>query len=416
MGQALTAGFDGHRETMARPLAAKSAALVGPALPPIDIEIYEDLGTLEALWRTFEGEADGTVFQTFDWLATWQRSAGHHTDSRPAIVVGRKDADILFLLPLATRSAGFVRELTWLGTDLCDYNAPLLAPAFSATVTTAQIAPLWQKILCALRKHARLHFDLIRLEKMPQTVGAQSNPMLALGTRLNPSNAYATPLMDSWDRFYAARRSAATRSRERSKRKKLAEFGTLALITPASADDMLTSFGILAAQKARAFQQMGAVNIFARPGFCAFYAALIASPQARRMLHITRLDCGGQAAAVNLGLVFRGTYYHVLASHTDGELARFGPGAAHMHDILRYAIERGLTTFDFTIGDEPYKRNWCDTVQPLYDHMAAASARGACVLVPSLLTHWLRRRVKQTPVLWAAFKRTRAAVASLLRR
>ncbi len=76
---------------------------------------------------------------------------------------------------------------------------------------------------------------------------------------------------------------------------------------------------------------------------------------------MSRLDVGPTLAAANYGLIFRGRYYHVLASYDDGPVSRFGPGAAHLHDLMRYAIEHGCNEFDFTIGDEPYKHDWCDT-------------------------------------------------------
>ena len=47
-------------------------------------------------------------------------------------------------------------------------------------------------------------------------------------------------------------------------------------------------------------------------------------------------------AAVNLGLTWRGCYYHLLASYDDGELSRFGPGAAHLHELLHQAIDEFL--------------------------------------------------------------------------
>ena len=65
----------------------------------------------------------------------------------------------------------------------------------------------------------------------------------------------------------------------------------------------------------------------------------------------------------------------MLASYGDGEMSRFGPGAAHLRDLMQYAIGRGFRIFDFTVGDEPYKREWCGE-SLLYDHIAGASARG----------------------------------------
>src|SRR6185312_16873079 len=156
----------------------------------IELSVHEDLAAIESDWRAFQHGADCTVFQTFEWLDAWQRRVGACNDVRPAIVVGRaSDGSILFILPLATRPMPFGRELVFLGTELCDYNGPLLAPGFSAVVP--DFAALWPRIAAAVRAHAA--FDVIHLVKMPAKLGGQDNPMLALGVTLNPSGAYATP-------------------------------------------------------------------------------------------------------------------------------------------------------------------------------------------------------------------------------
>ena len=78
------------------------------------------------------------MFQSFDWLATWQHYIGARNEVTPAIVVGRDGAGaVLFIFPLSVNAGPFVRELIWLGSELCDYNAPLLAPAFAERVDGA---------------------------------------------------------------------------------------------------------------------------------------------------------------------------------------------------------------------------------------------------------------------------------------
>jgi len=395
-----------------RPRADEKAA---PARALLDLAVHETLAAVEGEWRAFERTADCTVFQTFEWLDAWQRHVGLRNDVRPAIVVGRaSDGGVLFILPLATRPMPFGRELVFLGTELCDYNGPLLAAGFTAAVP--DVAALWRRIGAALNDHRRLRYDVVHLEKMSATIGGQPNPLLALGVTDNPSGAYATALGDTWDAFYAAKRSSSTRSRDRGKRKKLAEHGAVAFVEPQAADDVLATIDALVDQKSRSFARMGVSNIFARPGYLDFYRALFTDPKSHGLTHLSRLDCGAQPVAVNLGLTFRGTYYHLQASHTDGDASRFGPGAAHLHDLLRNAIERGFTTYDFTIGDEPYKRDWCDGVIPLYDHYAAASARGALLCAPLAAKARLKRLIKQNPALWDAFRHIRSLAGRLMPR
>src|SRR6185437_5049958 len=147
--------------------------------------------------------------------------------------------------------------------------------------------------------------------------------------------------------------------------------------------------------------------------FPEFYRALATGEATRTFVHVSRLDVGETAAAVNLGLIHRGRYYHLLASYGDGEASRFSPGAAHLHELMRYAIERGCRTFDFTIGDEPYKRDWCDTELALYDYFSAATLRGSIVAGPRVAGQRLKRWIKQTPAVWDAVSRTRAFLGSL---
>ena len=257
------------------------------------IAVHEDLAAIGADWRAFEAQADGTVFQCFDWLATWQRLIGARQGVRPAIVIVHDGAGtLLLLLPLAVRAAGPARELTWLGSDLCDYNAPLLAQDFAARIDGARFMALWAEIVRRLQDNPRLRFDFLKLEKMPETVGAQPNPMRPLGGTMTPSGAYLTHLTGDWETFYAAKRSPATRRRDRTKRKKLGEFGAVKLVNPAGGDEILHTLDTLMAQKARSFARMGVANLFAKPGYAEFYRTISTDPASRHLVHVSRLDVG----------------------------------------------------------------------------------------------------------------------------
>lgn len=381
----------------------------------IRIEICEDLLAVAPEWRAFEQHADGTVFQTYEWLAAWQRHIGGRNGVRPAIVLGRHgDGTLLFLLPLAVRRRGLVRELTWLGAQLCDYNGPLLAPGFWAALQSSDASTLVRCALQRLREHPRLAYDVIRLDKMPERIGAQPNLMLCLETTLHPSGAYMTELGEDWEAFYRDKRSSATRRRDRTKRNRLAELGAVAFIEAAGDDDIGRTLETLMAQKGRWFAQMGVADIFAPPGHREFYRAIACDRETRDMAHISRLEVGPTIAAANLGLLFRGRYYHLLASYTDGEAARFGPGAAHLHELMRSAIVRRCRIFDFTIGDERYKRDWCDTEQHLHDHVSGATLKGAVIAAAIRAGSALKRWIKQTPAAWSAASKVRK-LAGLLR-
>jgi CelD/BcsL family acetyltransferase involved in cellulose biosynthesis len=399
-------GFSGDQEEVTH-------AQRGCLLDSVALSVYEDLSVVEDEWRAFQQYADGTVFQTFEWFAAWQQNVGPHEAVRPAVVGGRDGkGNLLFLLPLAIRSARFAKALVWLGSDLCDYNGPLLAPYFSKAFDVTDFPLLWKAITQELAKNPRLAFDFAWLEKMPGSVGDQPNPMLSLKTVRNPSGAYRTQLASSWEEFYRGKRSSATRRRDRSKRKRLAALGELRFVEPADATASLAALEKLMHQKARSFARMGVGNLFERPGYAEFFRALATDAGLSNLVHVSQLNVGAQPVAVNLGLTFRQRYYHVLSSYTDkGEIARFGPGAAHLHDLLRHAIERGYRCYDFTIGDEEYKTDWCDQRDILYDHLQIHTLRGALIGLPLFAKQRLKALTKQQPLLWSALKRMRALMA-----
>jgi CelD/BcsL family acetyltransferase involved in cellulose biosynthesis len=395
---------------MPQPWVAQAAA----CWPGLTLQVHGDLAAVEREWRTFEQQADCTVFQAFDWLAKWQQHIGSRAGVAPAIVLGRDaGGSLAFILQLAVETGALARRLTWLGSDLCDYNAPLLAPGFSQHMPDGRFAALWREIVALLRSDRRLGFDLIDLQKMPEQIGTQRNPFLDLPVLVHPSGAYIATLGRDWDAFYAAKRSAATRKRERRQLKHLAEHGEVRFVDVEDRDDVARTLDTLLSQKSRSFARMGVRDIFARPGHREFFLDVATDLNVRSLTHISRLDVGAVPAAANLGLRFRNSYYLVLSSYHDGELSRFGPGRAHLHELLRHAIARGFERFDFTVGDEPYKRDWSDTELRLRDYLAAATMRGWLAAALMLAYRRTKRFIKQTPVLWNLFSKARSLAASI---
>jgi CelD/BcsL family acetyltransferase involved in cellulose biosynthesis len=390
---------------------ARREALATPG-GDLQLSVVDDLRAVERAWRAFERHAACTVFQSFAWLSTWQACIGTRTGVTPAIVIGRDAVgELLFVLPLATQRTRLARQLTFLGRDLGDYNAPLLAPDFPRSAAAEDFGACWRKIGDLLARHPQHRHDVVVLDKMPNEIGSQANPFLQLAVAPNPSGAYLTALPEDWEAFYTAKRSSATRRRDRTKRKRLAESGEVRMVTAAQPEDVAGTLETLIAQKRKAFARMGVSDIFARPGYCEFFAEL--AVRAPGLVHVSRLDVGPTPAAINLGLTFGGRYYHVLASYDDGPLSRFGPGAAHLHELMQYAIAQRCTHFDFTIGDEPYKRDWCDTEVALFDHIGAASARGWPIAGAMTARRRLKRFIKQSPLLWPALTRMRSVLGAM---
>jgi CelD/BcsL family acetyltransferase involved in cellulose biosynthesis len=378
----------------------------------VALELRDDLSSLEAEWTTFERAAECTVFQTFAWLVKWQQHIGRLRGTKPTIVLGRDQrGELLFILPLAIETWGPIRGLTWLGSELCDCNAPMIAPTFWHSV--GDFTELWGRVLRLLQSDPRLRFDFVDLQKMGETVGSECNPFLSLATLPNASSAHVATLGRNWDDYYKQKRSSETRKKERKQLRRLAEIGEVRFVDVKDKTEIERTIETLMQQKAKTFARMGIENLFAREGHRAFWRDVAAA--LRGVTHVSRLEVGTTIAATSLGLTHRGCYYLVLSSYDDGEVMRFGPGRAHLHELLRHAIAHDIRHFDFTIGDEPYKRDWADIEVRLYDHLKAVTLRGAVTVAGIGTFRRAKRLIKTTPSLWRAYCKARE-LARLLRR
>ena len=398
---------DPEADYLAPPVAASGANRLS-----VELSLHEDLASIERDWRAFEERADLTAFQTLDWLSTWFRTIGVHEGAKPAIVIGRHDGAILLLLPLALEVSGLVRKVTWLGSYLCNYNGPVLAHDFSRRVSPAQFSQIWGEVQQLLKR--RLGHDLVDLEKMPVFIGEQANPFEPLGVTPHVNDAYLTTFTsDDWETYYTGKRSASTRKTDRRKRKRLADHGEVRFITAAGRDDVVRSVDALIDQKRKAYAKLGVANMFEWPGYRDFFLEMASDPRSSGLTYVSRLDVGAVTAAANFGLMFRGRYYYILAGYDDGELARFGPGYTQLQDVMRHALEHGCKVFDFTIGDEPYKREWCDAELCLCDFVEPVSLRGWLVTVPTVVFRQFKRFIKRNPHAWSLVRKLRMLAGSL---
>ncbi len=372
------------------------------------LSVHNEFSTVEAVWRRFEKVADGFAFQTFNFLETWYEHIGSRSDVELQIVVawGSK-AKPLMILPFGIETTGGLRKLSWLGGDLNDYNAPLLAPNFLDHVAPGEFANLWADIQVVLPA-----YDVAELMRQPAMVDGQPNPFLELSTQLNASGAHMTTLGDDFDAYYDEKRNSKAKRHFRSRRKKLEAIGETRYVHPESSKAIEASVEQLVELKSAALKAMGANDFLSKPGYVDFYKALSVKAGADGGAHVSHMEVGGDYVAGNWGLVHKGRFYYLLASYDGPKFGRYAPGVQALVETMKWAVDKGIDTFDFTIGDERYKHEWCETKIDLHDHLAAETLKGRLFLINSRLKLAAKRKIKQTPILWAAFTKLREKVAA----
>ena len=289
------------------------------------LSVHNEFSSVETVWRRFERVADGFAFQTFNFLETWYEHIGSRAEIDLQIVVawGSK-AKPLMILPLGIETRGGLRRLSFLGGDLNDYNAPLLAPNFLDHVAPGEFASLWSDIQAVLPD-----YDVAELMRLPAMVDGQPNPLLEMGTQLNASGAHMTTLGQDFDAYYDEKRNSKAKRHFRSRRKKLEEMGETRYVHPESPKAIEASVSKLVELKSAALKAMGAHDFLSKPGYVDFYKALSVKTGADGGAHVSHMEVAGDYVAGNWGLVHKGRFYYLLASYDGPKFGRYGAVSRH---------------------------------------------------------------------------------------
>src|SRR5690606_26495077 len=129
------------------------------------------------------------------------------------------------------------------------------------------------------------------------------------------------------------------------------------------------------AMKARRLRQMGISDPFAdenvRNFFKGFFGEGVAKGQALNELRF--LEVGGTIRSI-IGKVFgvAGPTVEFGAIAQD-DLTTASPGEFLYFEDINRSCDEGHSFYSFGIGDEPYKREWCDVELTIYDTLVPLS-------------------------------------------
>ena len=106
-------------------------------------------------------------------------------------------------------------------------------------------------------------------------------------------------------------------------------------------------------------------SLFNDPSQRDFYTRLTRTSDDAGWLRFTRLVWNGRAIAAHFGFHYRGSYLWYKPSFAI-ELARRSPGEVLLRQLLIAATREGAQTFDFGLGDEPFKRRFSTHVRQVH--------------------------------------------------
>ena len=333
------------------------------------VEVATDLDAALPAWRELETDGSATAFQARAWLKPWFAILGAAHGATPVFVTVRdgKSQRPLMLVPLCLRAAGGARRIEFPDLGVSDYNAPLLAKDFAPE--QAEFATLWDSIVAALPSA-----DLIVLEKQPDTVAGQANPLVGLpGVETMRVRAWDLPLPESRD-AYDKSLDKVVRKELKRKHNNLSSEGEIKLINATTEAEAREIFEIHLRQRCVRGTPLGDDTAQGQ-AYVKFYEAAFVGNSASGFSVLSKLTVGEEVGATLMALHHHD--HHLLLMHCfeTGRWGKKSPGIVAVNAALTQQIAAGARLFDFTIGNETYKLQF-----GVIEHMLRGYEQGLSLL------------------------------------
>lgn len=337
--------------------------------------------------------------QCAEWVESWADDA---TADCVVARIGPATRPLLALAMEVVRS-GPLKVLRFMGGSHANGNFPVLDRSRIAELTPARLAQLWAEI-----RKSRPDIDLVHFERLAPELDGTPNPLLQLPRSPSPDVALAVDLAGGFDAVLDRTSGKRKRKKHRSQTRKFEAAGGFRRIearAPEEVDRFLSAFFEMKEQR---FRTIGVANVFGDPLTQRFFGDVFKAglgPPPHFVLHGLEVD--GRLRAVTGSSICGGRIVCEFGAIAEDELAHASPGDFLFFENIREAAQKGFALYDFSIGDEPYKRLWCDIEVTQFDVAVPLTLKGRAYASMLRLAGAAKRRVKSNSSLWGMIKRQR---------
>ncbi|WP_238719740.1 GNAT family N-acetyltransferase [Nitratireductor alexandrii] len=340
--------------------------------------------------------------QSAQWVACWAR----HCNADIVVATLSRRHRPVFAVALEVVAHGSAKMACLVGGTHANGNFSPVVPAAAADIGPGDIKTLIRSI-----RAARPDIDLLVFERLISVFRGSPNPLSRLGGAQSPNPALAVDLTGGFEAVLARASGKRKRKKHRSQTRKFEAAGGFRRLR---AENRLESERLLDAffaMKAERFATMGIKNVFDGTPVQDFFRELFGSEahKAAPAFVLHGLEVGGLLRAVTGSSISADSVICEFGAIAGDELAFASPGEFLFFDNIREACEQGLAIYDFSVGDETYKRLWCDIETHHVDIVLPLTLKGRASALSRRTAALVKRRVKATPLLWEAVKRARRA-------
>jgi CelD/BcsL family acetyltransferase involved in cellulose biosynthesis len=350
-----------------------------------------DTLTTRAEFATLEPEWDNLVrsmarpspYLLHGWLSAWCRH--YAADGALRVHIVRDGGRLVGAFPLFVSRSRGVRVARFLGGRHSALADLILAPGAD------DAAP--QRLIELALGSDQAFADLFGLPGDGPLASLHEAAQVRLIERVE---APVLDLSPGFDAVYTAHTTSKRRNSNNRRLRQLEELGKVEFTTAVSADDLAEALEHAFALHRLRWHGRPDGSDFASDRGMAFQREAIAKIAQLGVPRVVTLRLDDRPIAFHYSFVVnRRMFVHRLAF--DPSLARFSPGVLTMIEVFRAAAEEGIERVEYLGGDESYKLEFADRVEPLYQAVGMASnLPGKLASVVQVKAIGARKRLKRS--------------------
>ena len=393
------ASFEGNEPARAA-VSQRSSRQVAPVA-----SVSAVTGETLAAYEEFCRSALFAPAQSPEWVRNWS------AELAPDAILATLALDGAPVLSLALERVrmGPFRVARFMGGRHANGNFAAADPAWLGKAGRADIELLFKTLA-----RARPDIDLVVLDRMPSELDGIANPLVLLPHFASPNLSLAVGLDGGFDVLLEGGSGKRKRKKYRSQMRKFDEAGGHRRVEAASPREVHRLLDAFFTMKEARFRKMGVADVFADQHVRSFFKGVFTDALSKErppfLLH--GLEVAGKLYAVTGSSICGRRIICEFGAISEDGLGHASPGDFLFFENIQEACEKGFLVYDFSVGDEPYKRQWCDIETRHADVVVPLTLKGRALALALRQEASLKAFIKNSPTIWRLAKMLRRKTAA----
>jgi len=319
----------------------------------------EEFEPLAPVWNNLLEKCcdESTMYLTHEWLATRWRHFGE--GQRLNLLLVEREGQVIGIMPL-------VRNEYRLGPFKLDVLESI--GGTSRNYVGLMLPEDRQEVISALLDYLKQNLHgvglILRLSLIPgdsHFLSVLKRGLASVSEDLAFEERFKTlaPYIDlpvSWDEYFGSLSGKRRRTLGRMLRKLEKGHGAVSF-QQCDADSLEAGLSQFFDLHQERWQAVGISGSFADPRVKEFYREVAWKFLNRGWLYFSSMSVAGRLVSAKYGCILNRKMYFITSGR-DIRYSEYNVGHLHMMHVIKDAVNRNLSEFDFLQGDEPYKFYW----------------------------------------------------------